>query len=186
MNQKGPGKARPLKIWLVRTYSSVVSSSDVSTVSVSSSGVSVSSSASSEDFRLEGAEIFAITKSLSIVGFAPSGMLTLEIVMTSPTSNPVKSTVILSGISLAVTISSILVILSLFFVQMDYKTFNNSSYIDRLVNGVETLTSSKNKDASILQRKQMWSAAGKAISEKPLFGYGIVERFNSIEQYLPN
>ena len=98
MNQKGPAKARPLKIWSVKIYSSVVSSSDVS--AISSSGASVSSSASSEDFRLEGAETFAITKSLSIVGFAPSGMLTPEIVMTSPTSNPLKSTVILSMIVL--------------------------------------------------------------------------------------
>ena len=92
MNQKGHAKAGPLQIWLLKIYSSEVSSSDVSTVS--SSGASASSSASSEDFRLEGAETLAITKSLSIVGFAPSGMLTLEIVMTSPTSNPVKSTVI--------------------------------------------------------------------------------------------
>ncbi len=32
----------------------------------------------------------------------------------------------------------------------------------------------------------MWSAASKAISEKPLLGYGVTERFTSIEQYLPN
>ena len=51
---------------------------------------------------------------------------------------------------------------------------------------VETLTSSKNNDTSILQRKQMWAAATKTISEKPLSGYGVTEKFNSIKQYLPN
>ena len=32
----------------------------------------------------------------------------------------------------------------------------------------------------------MWSATSKAISEKPLLGYNITERFNAIEQYLPD
>ena len=51
----------------------------VSSVSaVASSSSDVSSSSLSEDLKLEGAEILAITKSRSIVGFAPSGSVTDE------------------------------------------------------------------------------------------------------------
>ena len=69
---------------------------------------------------------------------------------------------------------------------MDLKNISNSSYVSRIEAGVETLTSSSNKDSSIVQRMQMWSATSKAISEKPLLGYNITERFNAIEQYLPD
>ena len=86
---------------------------------------------------------------------------------------------------LTMAISSILVIFGLLLAQMDVKTLVNSVYFDRIVSGIQTLTSSKINDSSILQRKQMWSAATKTISEKPLSGYGVTERFTSIEQYLP-
>ena len=88
-------------------------------------------------------------------------------------------------VKLRIAVSLILVIFGLLLFQINAKTLGNSIYIDRIVNGLETLTSSKNNDSSILQRKQMWSAATKAISEKPLSGYGVTERFNSIEKYLP-
>ena len=79
----------------------------VSSASVvaSSSSSDASSSSLSEDLKLEGAEILAITKSRSILAFAPSGMVTDEIEITSPISKPSRSTVIFSGISAAVTIS---------------------------------------------------------------------------------
>ena len=140
------------------------------------------------NWRNSNAKNRIIAFSLFLVGLIFSGFLsgTRGTLLSIIISLPFLLFYLSKKIKFALTISSILVILSLFFVQMDYKNFNNSAYIDRLVNGLETLTSSKNKDSSILQRKQMWSAAGKAISENPLFGYGIAERFNSIEQYLPN
>ena len=94
---------RPEKTKFVVIYSSSV----VSSVSLGASSSSdVSSSSLSEDLKLEGAEILAITKSRSIVGFAPSGSVTDEMEITSPISRPVRSTVIFSGISAAVTRSS--------------------------------------------------------------------------------
>ena len=63
---------RPEKTKFVVIYSSSV----VSSVSVVASSSDVSSSSLSEDLKLEGAEILAITKSRSIVGFAPSGSVT--------------------------------------------------------------------------------------------------------------
>ena len=76
--------------------------------------------------------------------------------------------------------------LGLFLIQLDFRPFGNNPYIDRLVTGIDTFTASKKVDYSSLERIQMWVAAGKAISEKPLFGYGVTERFNAIIEYLPN
>ena len=125
---------------------------------------------------------------LFLIGIIFSGILSgtrgtlLSIILISPIllfylSKRVKSVLI---------ISLILVIFGFIFIQLESKTLGESYYINRIVNGVETLTSSKNNDSSILERKQMWSAATKTIFEEPISGYGITERFNSIEQYLPN
>ena len=129
-----------------------------------------------------------IAFSLFLVGLIFSGILSgtrgtlLSIILISPFLLLYLS----KSVKLTMAISSILVILSLFLMQMDVKTLGNGSYVDRIMSGVETLTSSKNSDSSIQQRKQMWSAATKTISAKPLSGYGATERFTSIVQYLPS
>ena len=51
----------------------------VSSASAVASSSDASSSSLSDDLKLEGAEILAITKSRSIVAFAPSGKVTDEI-----------------------------------------------------------------------------------------------------------
>ena len=60
------------------------------------------------------------------------------------------------------------------------------AYFNRIKLGIETLNLSKNSDPSISLRLQMWSASLKAISQQPIFGYGISERFNAIQPFLPN
>ena len=89
-------------------------------------------------------------------------------------------------IKLTVTICSILVVLVLTLMRIEFEPLSSSPYISRVANGVDTLTSSNTRDAAMLQRMQMWSASAKAISEKPLSGYGITERFDAIIIYLPN
>ena len=126
--------------------------------------------------------------SLFLVGLIFSGFLsgTRGTLLSIITISPFLLFYLSKRVKLTIAISSILVIIGLSLTQMEVKTLGISVYIDRIVNGVETLTSSKNNDSSILLRKQMWSAATKTISEKPLSGYGVTERFNSIEKYLPN
>jgi O-antigen ligase len=140
------------------------------------------------DWRNSNEKNRIVALSLFLIGLIFSGFLSgtrgtlLSIILISPFLLFYLS----KRVKLTMVISAMLVIFGLILVQMDIKTLGNSTYIDRIVSGVETLTSSKNKDSSIMQRKLMWSAAGKAISEKPLSGYGVTERFTSIEQYLPN
>ena len=59
-------------------------------------------------------------------------------------------------------------------------------YFSRIKNGVETLTLLNNSDDSISERLNMWSAAMKAISNTPLFGFGITEKFIALKPYLKN
>ena len=53
-------------------------------------------------------------------------------------------------------------------------------------NGFETIITGNNNESSVWQRLEMWSAAIKAISEAPVIGYSIVDRFNAIKPFLIN
>ena len=59
-------------------------------------------------------------------------------------------------------------------------------YFGRISKGLDTIFLSKNSDSSILDRLEMWSAAMKAISNQPIFGYGITDRFDALKPYLNN
>ena len=65
--------------------------------------------------------------------------------------------------------------------------FDNSlvgSYTNRIKNGLETLLLLEDRDNSIWQRLDMWSAAINAFSKAPIFGHGIAERFAALKPYL--
>ena len=60
----------------------------------------------------------------------------------------------------------------------------NDSYFNRIKNALETLTLLENIDNSIWLRLEMWSATIKVISDAPIFGFGITERFNALIPHL--
>lgn len=77
-----------------------------------------------------------------------------------------------------------LILLSIIFLyQSEILT---SSYFSRIEAGLDTLLLSKNTESSVKLRLGMWSASIKTISEAPLFGYNITNRFDAIVPYLPS
>ena len=60
------------------------------------------------------------------------------------------------------------------------------AYLNRIKNGLATMTLLENRDSSIWQRLDMWSAGIKAFVEAPIFGYGVTERFMATKQHLNN
>ena len=64
--------------------------------------------------------------------------------------------------------------------------FINPSALGNIENGLENLTLLASNDRSIWNRLEMWSAAMKAISDAPLFGYGVEERFIALKSHLPS
>ena len=69
-------------------------------------------------------------------------------------------------------------------IKIDTVSTLENSYIVHIKNAVETLILLKKSDGSILLRLEMWLAAIKAISDAPLLGYGITERFAALRPYL--
>ena len=61
-----------------------------------------------------------------------------------------------------------------------------TEYMKHIQNGFETIITGNNNESSVWQRLEMWSAAIKAISEAPVIGYSIVDRFNAIKPFLIN
>ena len=89
-----------------------------------------------------------------------------------------------SRIFLTLIIILIFTLISLQFVSLAATNYLKGEYFDRIKNGLDTLIFFKNSDESIWQRLEMWTAASKAISESPMFGYGVTERFNSLKPFL--
>ena len=58
-----------------------------------------------------------------------------------------------------------------------------NDYMLRVLNGLDTLFSSSTEDTSINVRLEIWRASLKAISDVPLFGYNVSERFTAIVPY---
>ena len=91
----------------------------------------------------------------------------------------------LSG-KLPITLVSIFIIvfvfLTLFYLNsIDYI---KSGYLIDIKNGIFTILLVDEIDSSIWKRLGMWSASIKAISDGPLFGYNITERFDALKPYL--
>ena len=56
-----------------------------------------------------------------------------------------------------------------------------NAYLSNIISGLETLIFQNERESSVAQRIIQWSAAMEAISEVPLFGYGVTERFFAIK-----
>ena len=81
-------------------------------------------------------------------------------------------------------ITSILASSSIVFIYPSSLGHVENEYFDRIKNGLDTLILLKSTDSSVWQRLEMWSAAIKAISDNPLLGYGIHERFLALRPHL--
>ena len=83
---------------------------------------------------------------------------------------------------------SLFIIISTLVIFFIFQTnFNSSfvgSYIHRIKDGLDTVILLENRDGSIWQRLDMWSAAINAFSEAPILGHGIAERFAALKPYL--
>ena len=85
---------------------------------------------------------------------------------------------------------SFIAILTLVLIGLSFHEYGEllnwkNAYFQHIKNGFDTLTSSSNTDGSVQQRLDMWSAAFKAISEAPLVGHGVTNRFIALKPYLP-
>ena len=87
-----------------------------------------------------------------------------------------------SMLRLLFIIISALVIFFIF--QANFDSTLVGSYINRIKNGLETFILLEDRDNSIWQRLDMWSAAINAFSKAPIFGHGIAERFAALKPYL--
>ena len=83
-------------------------------------------------------------------------------------------------------IISILALVGILVFQTSLGSDLENSYLNRIKNGIETITEFKNNDHSIWLRLDMWSAGITAVFEAPMFGYGINERFTALKPYLNN
>ncbi|MDA9673337.1 O-antigen ligase family protein [Paracoccaceae bacterium] len=84
---------------------------------------------------------------------------------------------------------SILIFLlsALFFLLLIHSkviNLSDNSYFSHVIDGLETILLSKNSDSSTILRIKMWSAAIQAISDSPIFGYGITERFSALKPHI--
>ena len=59
------------------------------------------------------------------------------------------------------------------------------AYLDRVIEGIQTLFLFDTQDQSIWFRQQIWIASFEAIFNSPFLGYGISGKFNAIIPYLP-
>ena len=87
-----------------------------------------------------------------------------------------------SMLRLLFIIISALVIFFIF--QANFDSSLEGIYINRIKDGLETLIFLENRNDSIWQRLDMWSAAISAFSKAPIFGHGIAERFAALKPYL--
>ena len=60
------------------------------------------------------------------------------------------------------------------------------AYFDQIRNGLATMILLENRDSSIWQRLDMWSAGIKAFFEAPILGHGVTERFTATKHHLNN
>lgn len=74
----------------------------------------------------------------------------------------------------------------IFLIRVNPATILEEAYFNRITNGLETLILFENRDGSIWQRLDMWSAGLQAFFKAPPFGYGISERFIALKPYLKN
>ena len=87
-------------------------------------------------------------------------------------------------ISLFIIFSSTLLAILLLLASSEFNL--EYAYLNRIKNGLATMTLLENRDSSIWQRLDMWSAGIKAFVEAPIFGYGVTERFMATKQHLNN
>lgn len=78
----------------------------------------------------------------------------------------------------------LVILLTIFLAYLHVNQIIESSPIQRLVSGLETIITGKNTDNSNYMRLQMWIAAWTAFLDQPLVGYGISERFLAIKPFI--
>ena len=85
-------------------------------------------------------------------------------------------------LTLVITLLFAIISLVLFF--LENLNILENAYLSNIISGLETLIFQNERESSVAQRIIQWSAAMEAISEVPLFGYGVTERFFAIKVYL--
>lgn len=80
--------------------------------------------------------------------------------------------------------TSVLILIGLLLLYLG--TINNyeNELFNYIKNGLVTLAFKENIESSVWQRLEMWTASLRAISEAPLYGYGVTERFNALKPFL--
>ncbi len=87
-------------------------------------------------------------------------------------------------LTLTITLGVALIGILIFYLSL--LGFIEHRYLDNIKNGLQTLTLMNESEGSVLHRLIMWSAAIEAISDAPLIGHGITQRFSALKPYLQN
>ena len=83
---------------------------------------------------------------------------------------------VLSLISIAV--------ICMLFAYMHTNGLMSNIYFDHIAKGLETLFKANGLESSVSLRQEIWLASIKAVSNQPIFGYGVAERFNALLPFL--
>ena len=89
-----------------------------------------------------------------------------------------------SRLVLTILLSSILGLTGFLLIYLGTISNLEYAYFGQIKNGLETLVLIDDVEYSTWHRLKMWSAAIKAISNAPLFGYGVTEKVNALKPFL--
>jgi len=89
-----------------------------------------------------------------------------------------------NSLKVSIFIVFVSTVISFLVIKGNFIDLAEVSYFGHIVNGLETIVMLKEDDSSIFRRIEMWSAAIKAVSDAPFFGYGITERFSALRPHL--